>query len=442
MLTPSAALRAPPAQAQAAVTIQRRYRRKFLSYKSMQERMIDFKYSMTKRFIEHWIASNLEGQVTADPWMNQGAQDGMIKLLRDLNAELLNRSKHETLEERDAELRETMHDHVQPENWPLPPSKLNPIRWLRARLLYAVLPADKNQTYQIEVEPWMIGVNLLLVLPGGIVLWFILGLCILPVDDEYQLFNFIAMFKVYALVFWGLLPVWLDWFSFYLAFTSGTDEASYTACSSGGPSTDLFSLLLDRMFATVWVLCWVVFARFKWVRRLHARGQKPPVYTGDEDTGDREVTLAIKYDVAATALVVLGGTADLTYRILRRKTALAYFDVLWENILTNHGALMVHEVQHMSHGAKLFSSFLTLGLGFAALPWALFKSPIGTMLHQMRPTAYDASGAIRLQLDLPRMKKLEDRRRKEAAHHELKKDYHAKRISPAARIHVSVGRSP
>lgn len=406
----------------------------------MQERMIDFKYSMTKRFIEHWIASNLEGQVTADPWMNQGAQDGMIKLLRDLNAELLNRSKHETLEERDAELRETMHDHVQPENWPLPPSKLNPIRWLRARLLYAVLPADKNQTYQIEVEPWMIGVNLLLVLPGGIVLWFILGLCILPVDDEYQLFNFIAMFKVYALVFWGLLPVWLDWFSFYLAFTSGTDEASYTACSSGGPSTDLFSLLLDRMFATVWVLCWVVFARFKWVRRLHARGQKPPVYTGDEDTGDREVTLAIKYDVAATALVVLGGTADLTYRILRRKTALAYFDVLWENILTNHGALMVHEVQHMSHGAKLFSSFLTLSLGFAALPWILFKSPIGTMLHQMRPTAYDASGAIRLQLDLPRMKKLEDRRRKEAAHHELKKDYHAKRISPAARIHVSVGR--
>ena len=142
------------------------------------------------------------------------------------------------------------------------------------------------------------------------------------------------------------------------------------------------------------------------------------------------MTLAIKYDVAATALVVLGGTVDLTYRILRRKTALAYFDVLWENILTNHGALMVHEVQHMSHGAKLFSSFLTLGLGFAALPWALFKSPIGTMLHQMRPTAYDASGAIRLQLDLPRMKKLEDRRRKEAAHHELKKDYHAKRISP------------
>ena len=65
--------------------------------------------------------------------------------------------------------------------------------------------------------------------------------------------------------------------------------------------------------------------------------------------------------------------------------------------------------------------------GFAALPWVLFKSPVGELLHQMRPTAYDASGAIRLQLDLPRMKKLEDRRRKEAAHHELKKDYHAKR---------------
>ena len=64
----------------------------------------------------------------------------------------------------------------------------------------ALSPADRNWTYTsiVKAGRWMALLYLLLWLPFGIssLAWLIYLLCVLTVDDEYQLFTFLLRFKV------------------------------------------------------------------------------------------------------------------------------------------------------------------------------------------------------------------------------------------------------
>ncbi len=190
-------------------------------------------------------------------------------------------------------------------NWPPPPPcRPNPLWWVRCRILYALSPADRNGTYTSTVSTgrWMSLLYLLLWIPFLSIsgpAWMIYLLCILTVDDEYQLFTFLLRFKVFAYIMWGVVPVVVDWLSFYAAVIDGDftrrqkhDEAHAdpaSICIKGGPSTNSLGQFGDHCFLLTWYLSYVVFARYKWMRREHHSGRRPrSVWTGDHDHGNAQ----------------------------------------------------------------------------------------------------------------------------------------------------------
>ena len=57
-------------------------------------------------------------------------------------------------------------------------------------------------------------------------------------------------------------------------------------CISSGPSTSLVDQFSDQCFLLTWFLAYLVFARYKWMRRSHLSGRRPrSVWTGDNDNG-------------------------------------------------------------------------------------------------------------------------------------------------------------
>ena len=72
-----------------------------------------------------------------------------------------------------------------------------PFRHHSCKLLYALAPADRNASYKfIPGKTWMLLPEVLLWVPYvSSVAWVIYFLCIMPVDDEYQLFSYLARFK-------------------------------------------------------------------------------------------------------------------------------------------------------------------------------------------------------------------------------------------------------
>ena len=142
---------------------------------------------------------------------------------------------------------------------------------------------------------------------------------------------------------WGVVPIVLDWLSFYGAVIEGdysrrqahgagvdhsgphgADEvvlhgADHVVCITGGPSTTTIdqvrvrvrvrvrrvrvranpnhnpnpnpNQLSDHCFILTWFLAYIVYARYKWLRKAHLSGRRPrSVWTGDHDHGDREVS--------------------------------------------------------------------------------------------------------------------------------------------------------
>lgn len=122
--------------------------------------------SVTYGYIRGMVADTFKGQVEDDPWLKQGTNDELVRLLDKVIDELKLREKRNMIEEHDVEYKERMRQLVKPENWPHPPSpRTQPLSWLRARFLYAIFPADKNATYRQQVAPWMFGIEVLFYLP-------------------------------------------------------------------------------------------------------------------------------------------------------------------------------------------------------------------------------------------------------------------------------------
>ena len=341
------------------------------------------------------IKAGINGALSSDPWIPKELKtmigNGVVLLVDDI----LERAKDSDIELRgkgSSELRAQIRADDEPTSWPLPPvlSKEGAYAWLRSRVLYALNPADRNLSYVLfrREDWWMLCVQCAFVAPFGLstFAWLLLLAFLLPVPDEYQLFSYIASFKVYAFLLGGVLPVFADYLSFYLMLTMPNGALfAHDACARVAIST--YQHAVSLLFLCNWFGCWVVFARYKYVRRRHhVDGAPRLVQTGDRDTGDWEPTLAMKYDVAVTCIVLAAMGIDYALRVARSGNDSADGAVL-------DGCAVLSR--------RLWWQFLVKVLSFTAAPFVLFKLPgLGPLVHGLRPTGFDQSGSLRLDMTI------------------------------------------
>jgi hypothetical protein len=323
---------------------------------------------------------------------------------------------------------------------------------LRAKFLYAVNPADKSLCYGLFHSPSTLLIWTVLyfpplfpVFPLTLTLWFFYCLCVITVQDEFTLFNYIASFKTWCFVMCGVLPVFADFFVFYFDISSrqiddhGDDPTALKTRHLYDHDYSFlawYNLVCNRAFLALWIVCWLVFARYRRVRSLHfaeeeeagagehsgrqrlhrevqeegspkpkernqalvAKGKSEDasgvaiynaVHTGDQDTGDHEQTLLMKWDAIAILLHMFLGLLDLYFR-MEISMVQAVFDPTREELL--------------------FETFICTTLSLLAAPFVLWKIPVvGELIHQMRPTGFDEAGGLRLTMSLADMKKKHER---------------------------------
>lgn len=360
--------------------------------------------------------------------MPRGATHQMIAWVEAFLKELSLRLDKDQDETSDANFQKEMRELVKIKNWPPPPPRWpNLAWWARCRVLYALSPADRDSTYTSVVKAgrWMALLYLLLWTPFGIssVAWLVYLLCVLTVDDEYQLFTFMLRFKAFAFLMWGAIPTIVDQFAFYIttirgepisgSSSTGVDDSRPdpgSICISGGPSTSTIDRFSDVCFILTWFLSYLVFARYKWVRREHLSGRKPrSVWTGDKDNGDIEINAVMAWDLLATALFTL--------------------------VLTLYRAFHTNTDQVEMYMVALYTTML----GLCCLPWIVFVIPgVGLIIHQMRPTGFDEAGGLKLLMDLQQMKRKQTR----LMHANLLSEEEAQLLYPShSLVHKASGRA-
>ena len=136
---------------------------------------------------------------------------------------------------------------------------------LRARYLYALLPADKSIWWQLA-RPLPIAIFVSLVAPFGIstFAWLVFFLAI-DRTDEYQLINFAILFKTVSFVKWGLLPLLTNYFFLYACASVGRcdDDVRFGWAWGALDRLNTFSMSL---FCFSWLLSWSAFALYKRAR--------------------------------------------------------------------------------------------------------------------------------------------------------------------------------
>ena len=380
------------------------------------------------------IRGYIEGTADADPWTPAADLEAQKQQYLWLLDGCIRRMEAAELEEKgigSARLRHVIKRDRHPDSWPDPPPIFpNPLRWLRAKVLYAMFPADKHSAYFINVAPWGMWVwAVFLCTPFGVssVAWLLLCACLVTVEDQYMLFNYIRYFKMYALVLWGILPMIGDHFLAYYYLTSPADAT----CATLG-SHLVSPLWHGRLFVLNWVLCYVVFGAFWITRRKQAAAHRAInrlLYHSDSSSSDseddggpsspsspssssddcslrrirgkapkqratgHEVTLLMQYDLAATLLFGAVSFLDLACRL---HGAMTIADVLNE---------LITPYKEDDAAARVHLDYSTRYLALLALPHVVFTIPfVSDVLHQMRPTAFDQEGKLRLMLEPWQMK--------------------------------------
>lgn len=384
---------------------------------------------MTFRLVRDWVQSSLRNGVHDDPWLPHGANDQMMVWVDAFLKELNVRMDNEEDEITSVEFKKEMRELININNWPPPPPLWrNPLWWARCRILYALSPADRNSTYSstVTVGRWMSLLYLLLWMPFGISgpAWLAYLLCVLTVDDEYQLLTFLLRFKAFAYIMWGVVPIVIDWITFYGAVIEGdfTRRRARDAggeqhhpgdlnhvCITGGPSTTTIDQFSDHCFILTWFLGYVVCARYKWLRRAHLSGRARSVWTGDMDHGDHEVQAVMVWD-GLTTLVFTLLTSGILFYVAGADSNLTWFSTLFRElahvIIITPGEEQLVDVKIEMYMVSLYTTLL----GLFSMPWLVFAIPgVGGLLHQMRPTGFDEAGGLKLQMNLQQMKRKQKR---------------------------------
>lgn len=308
-----------------------------------------------------------------------------------------------------------------PSNWP-PAPKYEPgnrVEWLRARVLYAWCPADRDLAYAQKHERWMLVVLLMFICPGiANLVWVMLltllllgkgllgflsgGTCV-NTNDPYQLLNGIWMFKIFAFFFWGILPIILDHASLFFVLTSRESPASCAALARSFAPPFLQSVFDfgERVeiacFCVSWVLCYALWRKAKWCIGRKQAGDDLGLFTNDKDIDVRVLSMLFTYDFVVFAVFTLVQQVYLSAVVLGRPGVTGFF-----NSLDHIGiqGLMLEPVPPELQGQYLYYRLYTVNLmALTCFPHVLFKLPfIGELLHQVRLTGFDQAGQLHLQM--------------------------------------------
>ena len=346
------------------------------------------------------VATMIKEAAALDPWMPQPVQDLAVKswelvweelvdMMRDDWAKCNNAGEFHELQRRKL---------LDLSTWPPPPRwRPNVLRALRARVLYSLFPADKSVFYVLR-QPFALFLMLLLIAPYGIstVAWTLL-LLVIDNRGEYQLVNWILLFKVTNFVKWGWLPLLKNYLALYFRATAGD-------CDVPAPF-DVSANFASALFVGSWVLGWLAFGLYKCrrkqraaelmrIRQLEALHAETTLQ-GAVLAEDALLTRIMLWDFLSFWLVVLLGSLDLVLRIDR--SAFHHLVPNWSEFF--RGA--TSDVHH-----TYFFELLTCVLGLTSLPFVLFKLPdVGQLMLRMHPTGYDQAGRLRLVLTMRAMKK-------------------------------------
>ena len=333
-------------------------------------------------------------------WPLKGESKGKQTMVVSAVDELLSRLTAKEEEERAMELLSRRANNLAPEEWPGPPDRISqPYAWLRARVLYSFCPADRDVGFALKRARWMLIVPLMMVAPVvSTPLWLLLILLVLiSVDDPFQLLNAAWLFKLYALIIWGLLPIIESHLERYVLLTSTSGHSSCSGLTRHlmpaplrGVADALEILELDT-FYLCWILCYALF--YKARRSLLTQqdeGHRAGTYVGvqgiyDPNVDFEIVTRLFRFDVAVFLLFTLIQRSYLVYVILG-KSGVSYL-VAWHTDL---------DQAHI--GPYIFHRYYAANaVALIALPHLVFKLPIiGELLHHIHTTGYDQSGAVRL----------------------------------------------
>lgn len=428
---------------------------KTIAANKANQAMVRARSRATVRALRMVVKGILDGMADGDPWTPKADQDKMRADYLWLLHETLRRMEAKELEVKgvgSARLRHVIKKDLMVSSWPPPPPAKPPtLGWLRAKVLYALFPADKHSAYFMNVDKsGMVPLALLWFPFFGVstLAWLVLFVFIVVVDDQYQLAQYVWSFRVYALVVWGFLPIFRSHFNAFFCSTDPTPERGNGAFCSGAHGW----LWETRLFMLNWLLCYVVFGLYLAVRAQQLKSRKPinkllyekeesdssssssdsdgPSSSSSSSSSDEEglsraearrirgrapvaratgneLAAVMKFDVVATALLFVVAHLDLTYRVHGATDVFAFF---WTWV-TPYDAADTHAVVHFEFQASV--------LGLIALPWLLFVIPfVGEMLHQMRITGFDQEGHLRLWLEPYQMRdkwddEVEERQEKE-----------------------------
>jgi len=300
------------------------------------------------------------------------------------------------------------------------------LRWLRARALYSMQPADRDWTYRWKHARWMLVLPALLVLPGVAgAAWLLYLATILFVDDPFSLLNAACRFKVWALIYWGLAPILYDHIFFYFLLTN-------PAAGAGSCAVEAEQLLLNHQLPPLLasldlacfylsnLLCFGLYLRHKLVLydrlpeeqrgrtmrwlvelfpSLHERfarlSPRAPLDTHEKGAATWEVTLLMRYDLAAVLGSALVQQLFLVFGIL----GLRGFDALLGCLdFLAMGATVTNTIPADRLPAVLHHrGYAVNALALLGAPFLLFKLPVvGEMIHMLRVTGFDLQGDVRL----------------------------------------------
>ena len=344
--------------------------------------------------INGMVGTVIKDAVDLDPWMPKAVQAGVEKSWEVLWEEIVDAMRDDWMKNNAGDDHSAQHQALfDLSTWPPAPSFCpNVLRTLRARVLYALFPADKSIWYIVQ-QPLAIFLMLLLVAPFGIstVMWMLLLLLI--EKGEYQLVNWVLLFKSTNFLKFGLLPLFKNYFELYFRVTAEN-------CHVPDP-LDTTANVANALFIGSWALGWLAFGLYKH-RRAQRAAELSDGYTVGEGglqgavlADDRLLTRMMIWDFIAFWLVILLGALDLVSRIDG-----ATFSSLGSQFILFFGGGTV-DTLHTD-----FFELLTCVLGLTSMPFLLLKLPeLSQFLLRLFPTGYDQAGHLRLMMSIREMKK-------------------------------------
>ena len=344
--------------------------------------------------INGMVGTVIKDAVDLDPWMPKAVQAGVEKSWEVLWEEIVDAMRDDWMKNNAGDDHSAQHQALfDLSTWPPAPSFCpNVLRTLRARVLYALFPADKSIWYIVQ-QPLAIFLMLLLVAPFGIstVMWMLLLLLI--EKGEYQLVNWVLLFKSTNFLKFGLLPLFKNYFELYFRVTAGN-------CHVPDP-LDTTANVANALFIGSWALGWLAFGLYKH-RRAQRAAELSDGYTVGEGglqgahlADDLLLTRMMIWDFIAFWLVILLGALDLVSRIDG-----ATFSSLGSQFILFFGGGTV-DTLHTD-----FFELLTCVLGLTSMPFLLLKLPeLSQFLLRLFPTGYDQAGHLRLMMSIREMKK-------------------------------------